>query len=443
MRLHRLLSVLLFLLALAAAVPASSFSGYILRYKGSEPLASYLRQKTLVLRRSVPNQPIHWVLDPLGRAPDQVIGDVDDDGNGSTIEVNARVILPEAAMTRSPIGSLTDLNRALADRTIRSYFGSPSIGGFALQRASYQTNAVLSRQLFPQGNSVVAVIDTGIDLQHPFFKGRLVAGFDFTRNRPETVSELQDLNSAHQAIINPTTTPLLERSLARVNPTTTPLLERQAQQALLASPLPTGFGHGTMVAGAVRLVAPHARIMPLKAFRADGTGFMFDVIAAIHFGHSRGAKVINLSLSSDQPSLELQTTIEYVSDLGTICVASAGNSGILTSRVYPAGISWVTGVASLTTGNSRSSFSNHGPAIVKVSAPGEGVLLPFPGNRWAGGWGTSFSAPQVSGLAVVMLARKPSATASDLQSILSKSRPLAPSTLGYGLLDVVASINAL
>ena len=102
------------------------------------------------------------------------------------------------------------------------------------------------------------------------------------------------------------------------------------------SQLPAAFGHGTMVAGIVHLVAPTARIMPLKAFTADGTSRTFDIVRAIYYAVDHGARVINMSFSAAMPSPEIARAINYATDRGVICVASAGNLG-REVVVYPGG----------------------------------------------------------------------------------------------------------
>ena len=67
------------------------------------------------------------------------------------------------------------------------------------------------------------------------------------------------------------------------------------------SRLPHAFGHGTMVAGLVHVVAPTASIMPLKAFSADGSSNLFDIERAIYYAVDHGAKVINMRFSMDAP----------------------------------------------------------------------------------------------------------------------------------------------
>ena len=64
------------------------------------------------------------------------------------------------------------------------------------------------------------------------------------------------------------------------------------------------FGHGTMVAGVVHLVAPRAYIIPLKAFKADGSGYTSDVIRAVYRAVQQGAKVLNMSFSRPTSSAE-------------------------------------------------------------------------------------------------------------------------------------------
>lgn len=198
-----------------------------------------------------------------------------------------------------------------------------------------------------------------------------------------------------------------------------------------------------MVAGAIRLVAPGARILPVRAFGQNGTGRLFDIIRGMHLSEQRGARVINMSLNTYTYSRELERSSDELSDRGVILVASTGNDGYTQIPSYPAAFQKVTGVASLNPNAARSTFSNAGELVTWVSAPGEALLLPFPGNRWAGGWGTSFSAPLVSGLASKMLLFKPSATYSDLQSALGKSQPLGDPNLGLGRLDVFSSMAGL
>ncbi|RYG42598.1 hypothetical protein EON79_18570 [bacterium] len=268
----------------------------------------------------------------------------------------------------------------------------------------------------------------------------LLPGYDFTRDLAGAASEMEDLSPSQQAVINPTTIPLLHvNDITTLNASTQAVLPPETRAALVGDPLPAAFGHGTMVAGAVRLVAPGAKILPLKAFNSNGTGTLFNIVRAIYYAQEKGARVINLSLSSGTKSRELEKAIRFVSNRGVTCVASAGNDGLRTDDVYPAAISGVIGVASVNSIDARSLFSNYGQKIVKISAPGEEMLLPYPGGRWAGGWGTSFAAPMVSGTAAMLLSANPNTTVKDIQKAFTHAAPLE-GEMGAGRLNVYQSL---
>jgi subtilisin family serine protease len=240
-------------------------------------------------------------------------------------------------------------------------------------------------------NVVVAVIDTGVDPNHPVLSGVLVPGYDFTRNASGG-SEMSDVNQSTMAI--------LDGNPGFVNQSTMAILD-QSTMAILDGPEYAAFGHGTMVAGAVHLVAPRAKIMPLKAFNANGSGYASDVLRAIYYAVKEGAKVLNMSFSFATSSPELQRALDNASSKGLIGIASAGNNGQKIT-VYPAGLSTVVGVASTTNYDTLSDFTNFGPAVAWIAAPGEGVVTTYPFGKYAAAWGTSFSAPLASGTAALL-----------------------------------------
>ena len=106
---------------------------------------------------------------------------------------------------------------------------------------------------------IVAVIDTGIDPSHPAFANVLIPGYDFTRNSAGG-SERNDVSQWDNSS-QPQPAQVGQSTMAVVDPYNATMLSR-AQYA--------AFGHGTMVAGIIHLVAPAAKIMGLKAFNADG-----------------------------------------------------------------------------------------------------------------------------------------------------------------------------
>src|SRR6185369_15460613 len=161
------------------------------------------------------------------------------------------------------------------------------------------------------------------------------------------------------------------------------------------------FGHGTMVSGIIHLVAPQAKIMPLKSFHADGTAYNSDILRAIYYAANHGAKVVNMSFNYATYSQELANAVNYASTRGLICVAAAGNSGT-NAIVYPAALKGVIDVGSTSNDDTPSAFSNYGAPPLLLAAPGEGVMTTYPFGTYAAGWGTSFSAPLVTGTAALL-----------------------------------------
>jgi subtilisin family serine protease len=120
-------------------------------------------------------------------------------------------------------------------------------------------------------------------------------------------------------------------------------------------------------------------------------------------------------------------------------VAAAGNNGRET-LVYPAAYqSMVTGVASTSNNDTLSSFSNYGPDLVWVAAPGEGVITLYPFGSYAATWGTSFSAPFVSGTAALLLSVQPYITESQAAEALAQAQYISSAT-GKGRLDVYRAV---
>jgi hypothetical protein len=205
------------------------------------------------------------------------------------------------------------------------------------------------------------------------------------------------------------------------------------------------FGHGTMVMGVIHLVAPQAKLLPLKAFRSDGTGYLSNILQAIYYAVQNNAKILNMSFEfkASSPDPELQSAINYANQLGVVCSASAGNDGQLNPTVYPAGFTVaVMGVASTSDLDTRSSFSNYGDALVFVAAPGEAIITTYPFATYAAGWGTSFSAPFVSGGASLLVNKQPGINHSVAAGAIAHADVIGPD-LGNGRLNLVLALGSL
>jgi subtilisin family serine protease len=341
----------------------------------------------------------------------------------TNVELEALLKVLQATATAPPSG--------LSDATPVNYFGVSVMHGYVAQSASTIIRLPDTQSAFNvSGAGIVAVIDTGVDPTHPVLQGVLVPGNDFTRNISGPGSELPDVN---QSSIGPLPSPLM------VNQSTAAVLDRWSG-ANFSQPQYAAFGHGTMVAGVVHLIAPTAQIMPLKAFRADGTGYMSDVLRAIYFAAQNGANVINMSFSVTTYSQEMASAIKFAARHQVICVASAGNDG-KDESVYPAALDNVMGVASTTNNDTLSSFSNYGQDLVWVAAPGEGIITTYPFGTYAAGWGTSFSAPMVSGAAALLLGINSKCYESGAEQSLAHAVPIS-ADVGNGRVDLYQAISA-
>ena len=283
----------------------------------------------------------------------------------------------------------------LSDKKLVSYFGSTVWHGYLVQPANTLIRTAATQSTFNTTGSgvIVADIDTGVDPNHPMLKNSLVNGYDFTRNQSGG-SEMSDVSQSTVAVLDGTYT-------AQVSQSTVAVLD-QSTVAVLDGPQYAAFGHGTMTAGIIHLVAPQAKIMPLKAFTADGSAYNSDILRAIYYAVAHGADVINMSFNYTSYSQELANAVNYATANGVICVAAAGNSGQKTN-VYPGALKGVIDVASTGNDDSSSSFSNYGAPPVWLAAPGEGVMTAYPFGTYAAGWGTSFSAPLVSGTTALLV----------------------------------------
>jgi len=209
-----------------------------------------------------------------------------------------------------------------------------------------------------------------------------------------------------------------------------------------------GMGHGTHVAGTVHLVAPQAQIMPIRVLDSEARGNVFAIAEAILFALENGADVINLSLGTGAVSEVLQGATEEAADQGVLVIAAAGN---LNSDLfqYPAGDDCVLAITSVGSTKAKSTFSNYG-SWISLSAPGESIYSPFPVNGYAWWSGTSMATPFAAGQAALLwgydstlsleeVVRYMGGTAQSLKD----ANPNWDGKLGVGLVDAGAALQAL
>ncbi|HEX5423911.1 MAG TPA: S8 family serine peptidase [Candidatus Acidoferrales bacterium] len=335
-----------------------------------------------------------------------------------------------ANIPRTP-AVITTLPTGLYQQWPVNYYGTSVWYGYASQPAAQIINLSNAQNTFNvSGAGIVADIDTGVDPNHPALKAVLLTGYDFTRNQ-SGASELLDLNG-----YQPSTCTSCQP--AYVNQSSAAMLD-QSSAAMLDGPGYSAFGHGTEVMGVIHLVAPTAKLLPLKAFQSDGSANLSDIIRAIYYAAQNHANVINMSFDMTSGSTELADALNYATSHNVICIASAGNDGE-NEVVYPAAMqSNVVGVASTNDVDQRSSFSNYGNQIVWLAAPGEQIVTTYPFATYAAASGTSFSSPLVSGAADLLIDLKGSVNQSQAESALTHEQYVGPN-MGHGRLDVYRTL---
>jgi subtilisin family serine protease len=372
---------------------------------------------------------LHVVAGPRNVAPDALMARVRADHAVWTFEPDQVAVTGEngeTAARRDLVQTTQPLDEALAvDRTVADFYGVPAWNGYAHQPALAKLEVETARAEGRDGEGItVAVIDSGVDPDNPLLRDVLLPGYDFVQGRPgasewgdndQTTAAILDANRCKTYTPAPTdaTGNVVQSTAAILDSTCKPGLLTQSTAAILDGDparapggLPVGFGHGTMVAGLVHSVAPRARILPLKAFSADGTGRSSDIAQAIYYAVMSGARVLNLSFTFESLSEEVKYATAFAALQGAIVVAAAGNDGLTAPR-WPAEHDWVVGVGATTLWDTRAPFSNQGYNTFKIGAPGVDLVTTYPGGAYAAVSGTSFSTPLVSGAVALMRAAAP------------------------------------
>jgi subtilisin family serine protease len=213
----------------------------------------------------------------------------------------------------------------------------------------------------------VAILDTGIDPDHEVFHDRLSPyALDCVDDDDEPWEEADGLDNDGDGIID------------------------------------EGFGHGTMVAGLVALVAPDAMIMPLRVLDDEGRGTAYGITKAIIFAASHGANVINMSFGVGTEIPSIHRKLRWAERRGCVAVCGAGNRGIEEPPFYPAADSLAFMVTAVDSTDVKASFADYS-SLVCVSAPGVGIRSAYPGGDWSVGSGCSFAAPIVAGEVALLL----------------------------------------
>ncbi|WP_293339976.1 S8 family serine peptidase [Microcoleus sp. CAWBG58] len=252
---------------------------------------------------------------------------------------------------------------------------------------------------------VVAVVDSGVDYNHPDLDGNIwrnpgeIAGNGIDDDRNGFIDDIRgwDFVSGDN------------------------------------NPMDLDFnGHGTHIAGAIAAernnfgitgVAPNAKIMPVRVLPFFGGGSPNNVASGIRYAADNGANVINLSLGSNSnPSDAVNDAIQYANNKGSVVVMAAGNLGDI-QPAYPARNAnrWGISAGSIDIRGIMDSTSNRAgfTPLDYLVAPGVEIVSTTPGNDYELQTGTSFAAPQVAGVAALVLNANPTLTPSQVEYILT------------------------
>jgi subtilisin family serine protease len=243
--------------------------------------------------------------------------------------------------------------------------------------ADYDEQWAVGKIRAPQAQSLtqgqgttVAVLDTGVDLNHPLLEGKLVPGYDFVDGDaiPDEVADGIDDDS-----------------------------DGRVDEAV---------GHGTHIAGVIALVAPDAKIMPVRIFNSDGLGTYFDGIQGIVYAVDHGAQVINLSGSGGDDADILRAAVDYAWDHGVLVVAAGG----VNTLGYPALYEHAISVGASDQEDYAAEFAVFQEGLPTVYAPGISIFSAYTdGNdypdKYACAWwsGNSMATPFVAGEAALLL----------------------------------------
>jgi subtilisin family serine protease len=282
----------------------------------------------------------------------------------------------------------------------------------------------------------VAVVDTGVDLDHPDLAGRIITpGNDFV-------------------------------DMTGVAPRTGWHFEGDF---LTRDNIPQDdVGHGTHVAGTIAALTDNGvgvsgvdwfcRILPVRVLarmvenvppnRVTGTGTAADIAAGIRWAADNGANIINLSLGGYNDTFVERDAVAYAVMRGVLVVAAMGNDNT-NMPSFPAAYPDVVAVGALTQSDTRATFSNIGPHI-DVAAPGVGVQSTVWDNGYTSMSGTSMATPHVSGVAALIRACNVSLTAAQVAQILRDTArnlrddpadPVPNNAYGFGLIDAKAAVD--
>ncbi len=186
--------------------------------------------------------------------------------------------------------------------------------------------------------------------------------------------------------------------------------------------------HGTHVAGIIAATRNNnagiagwslCQLLAVRVLNDSGSGTTDVVASGVRWAADHGARVINMSLTSSSNSTPLEQACDYAAQKGVVLVVASGNEG-RQAVGYPAALGRCIAVGATSEASQLASFSNYGPEQELV-APGTSIASCVPGGAYAQSQGTSMAAPQVAGVAALLIARNWGLSATEVRAVLDAS----------------------
>lgn len=234
-----------------------------------------------------------------------------------------------------------------------------------------------------QGSSdvVIAIVDTGVDLEHPDLKGKLLTGYN---------------------AIAPGTDP-----------------KDDSRHGTHVAGIASAIGNNSV---GISGIAPKCKILPVKVL-GNGSGSIATIADGLIWVANNGADVVNMSLGTYTEEKTLGEAVKYALSKNVVCIATMGNDNIERRR-FPAGFTGMIAVGSTDENDKKSTFSNFGNWIT-VSAPGTNILSTLPTYMSPSGYGrlsgTSMAAPLVTGLAALVRSQSKNLSPENISKLLKSS----------------------